>query len=74
MKAQLVVQVPIELIATEEEQQTLEERTHSIPLGESDQDTPEDYVVFITRMIAPNISENRDSSTPSCFFPAAVSV
>ncbi len=32
------------------------------------------YVVFITRMIAPNIWENRDASTPSCFFPAVVSV
>jgi len=30
-------------------------------------------VVFITRMIAPNIWENRNSSTPSCFFPAFVS-
>jgi hypothetical protein len=28
VKAQLVVQIPIELIATEEEQQTSEQRTH----------------------------------------------
>jgi hypothetical protein len=65
VKAQLVFQIPIELIPLEEEQQTTEHRTHGTLLH---------YVVFITRMIAPNIWENRASSTPSCFFPAVVSV
>ena len=68
VKAQLVFQIPIELIPPEEEQQTSEHRTHGTLLR------VRTYVVFITRMIAPNIWENRDSSTPSCFFPAVVSV
>ena len=68
VKAQLVFQIPIELMPLEEEQQTSEHRTHGTLLQSGH------YVVFITRMIAPDIWENRDSSTPSCFFPAAVSL
>jgi hypothetical protein len=68
VKTQLVFQIPIELIPPEEEQQTSEHRTHGTLLESGT------YVVFITRMIAPNIWENRDASMPSCFFPAVVSV
>ncbi len=68
VKAQLVFQIPIELVSPEEEQQTSEHENPWHP------PSIRNYVVFITRLIAPNISENRDSSTPSCFFPAVVSV
>ena len=50
VKAQLVFQIPIELMALEQEQQTSEHRTHVHSPEKSG-----NYVVFITRMIAPNI-------------------